>query len=323
MRTFRKTAIVTCALIGLCTAGSHAECIVEEQLLKTKLDAIARAGELAKQQKPLLEEQEKILTTKAKDPTRPVGDQLSAQDLGRFSELEQRLKAIQLQQLLESNYSRDYEVIGLLFELIQKLYVGGKEPNQSDPDSKPYEIILGMRYAAKSDDFKGIDDISVPPRSDFEQCNLIAALHLVEHQSITKLNQLPITEASQTFQALAKRSPTGKIDRNQLTPQDRAVYDGIIRNVMAPARREQSFQGDLENLKNIAKAADLKFQAGKKDAVDSGGDINAVGQTIDKMNLDTRMRFGLGILRVVAETFPSEWVRQQEQIQKMMKPSKR
>jgi len=221
--------------------------------------------------------------------------------------------------LLESNYSRDYEVIGLLFELTQKLYVGGKEPDQSDPDSKPYAIILGMRYAAKRDDFKGVDAISVPPRSDFEQCNLIAALHLVENESITKFNQLPLNEASQTFVELAKRSPTGKIDRSQLTPQDRAVYDGIIRNVMAPAQREQTFFGDLEGLKNIAKAADLKFWAGKKDAVDSGGDINAVGQTIDKMNLDTRMRFGLVVLKAVAETFPSEWVRQQEQIQKMMK----
>ena len=74
----------------------------------------------------------------------------------------------------------------------------------------------------------------------------------------------------------------------------------------------------LERLKNIVKAADLKFQAGKKDAVDSGGDIKAVGQTVGKMNLDKRTRFGLSVLSVIPETFPSDWVRQRGQTQKVV-----
>jgi hypothetical protein len=103
-----------------------------------------------------------------------------------------------------------------------------------------------------------------------------------------------------------------------LSPQDRAVYDSIVRTALAPAQHEQSFIGDIEGLKNIVRAADLKFQVSKKDAVDSGGDINAVGQTISRMSLDKRMRFGLGILTIVAETFPSRWMQEKQEVQRIM-----
>jgi hypothetical protein len=317
MRIFPKAASAACVLIGMWSAGSRADCIVEEQLWKVKVDAIARAGELATQQMPILD-QLKVINGKAKDPTRPIGVQLGPQDLGRFSELRQRLMAIELQQMLESNYSRDYDVIGLLFELAQKLYVGGKEPKETEPDGKPYGIILVMRYIAQTDDFKGVDEVSVPPQPEFEHCTLAAALHLVEHESIKKLNALPIKEAAQKIAALAKKSPTGKVDRGQLSPQDRAAYDSIVRTAFAPAQHEQSFIGDIEGLKNIVRATDLKFQASKKDAVDSGGDINAVGQTVSRMSLDKRVRFGLGILTLVAEAFPSQWMQEKEEIQKTM-----
>ena len=151
----------------------------------------------------------------------------------------------------------------------------------------------------------------------------MAAVHLVENESITKLNQLPIKEASQTLLEFRSKShtPSGVIDRDQLTPQDRAVYDSILRNTMAPVNRETTFIGVIEGLKNIVKAADLKFQTGKKDATDSGGDINAVGQTMNKMTLEKRITFGLAPLNAISKTFPSEWVQQQEQMQQIIQQS--
>ncbi|MGB6939077.1 MAG: hypothetical protein WBE14_20805, partial [Xanthobacteraceae bacterium] len=100
---------------------------------KVKGDAIERAGELATQLKPLLE-QIRVINSKAKDPSRPLGPQLSTKDVGHFSELRQRMTAIELQQMLESDYGRDYEVVGELFTLAQKLYIGGKEPTKGDAD---------------------------------------------------------------------------------------------------------------------------------------------------------------------------------------------
>src|SRR5262249_46321603 len=127
----------------------------------------------------------------------------------------------------------------------------------------------------------------------------------------------PLDEAARTTKALANKFPSGKIDRDQLSPHDRAVYDSVIRTTWAPARREQLFIRDLEGLKNLARAADLTFQTSKKDAVDSGGDFNAIGQTLSKMlPLDKRTSFGLVILAAVAKDFPSEWLQLREQMAK-------
>jgi hypothetical protein len=318
MRNLQMAAWIT-FWIAATTAASHTECIVEEQIWKVRGGAITRAGELAKQQQPILDEIKKI-NNKAKDPARPIGSQLSPQDLGRFSELRQRLLAIDLQQMLESNNDRDYKVVSELFTLIQKLYVRDKEPGERDPDYKAFTVLQFMRYAAKTNDFKGVSDISIPPRNEFEQCTLVAALHLVEHESITKLNQLPINEATQKLIELRSKSPTpsGTIDRSRLSPQDRAIYDSIMRTAVAPGTHEETFIGDLEGLKNIVKAADLKFQASKKDAVDSGGEVTAIGQTLSKIDLDNRTRLGLVLLAAIAETFPSQWLQQKKQMQELM-----
>ena len=153
MRTFRVAASITCALVSMLATTSHAECIVEDQVWKVKGDAIERAGEVATQLKPLLE-QIRVINSKAKDPSRPLGPQLSTKDAGHFSELRQRMTAIELQQMLESDYGRDYEVVGELFTLAQKLYIGGKEPTKGDADYNGYGINLLMRYLATPDSSK-------------------------------------------------------------------------------------------------------------------------------------------------------------------------
>jgi len=103
-----------------------------------------------------------------------------------------------------------------------------------------------------------------------------------------------------------------------MNAQDGAVYDGILRNVMAPANHESIFIKDLEGLNNLVRAAELQFQASKKDAVDSGGDGNAVGQTFSKMSLDKRTSLGVVTLNAISEAFPSEYVQQLEQKLKSM-----
>ncbi len=319
MRTARIVVSMACATISMWTPA-QAACIVEEQLWKVRGDAITRGAELAKQQQPILREIDKINNT-AKDPARPIGPQLSTQDLARFSELRQRLLAIELQQMLESDYDRDYRVIGELFTLMQELYVGGKVPVERDANYKSYGIILFMRYAAQMDDFKGVTNISVPPRTDFEKCTMAAALHLVEHESITKLNQLPINESTQKLLELRAKShtPSGAIDRDKLSSQDRAIYDSIMRTTIAPGNHEQSFIEDLESLKNVVIAADIKFSSYKKDATDSGGSAETIGQTLRKINLDKRTTFGLAILNAMAKVFPSERTQQYQQIQELLR----
>jgi ribosome biogenesis protein Tsr3 len=72
--------------------------------------AIKRAAELAKQQSALLV-RFRTIGDRAKDPNKPLNQQLSQSDLAEFAQVQQRFQSIELQQLLESNYSRDNLVI--------------------------------------------------------------------------------------------------------------------------------------------------------------------------------------------------------------------
>ena len=232
------------------------------------------------------------------------------------------MMAIDLLQLLESGYVRDYQVIGKIFELIQKLYTGAKEPKEEDAEYKVYQIIASGRYAANTEQFKGIDDVTVPPKDEFDRCTLIAALHLIENESIMKLRQLPLRDATKKVLELREKYPsvTGHIDRKEMNAQDGAAYDSILRNTFAPAEHEDTFIKDIENLKNIARTADLKYKASIKDAIDSAGNAKAVGQTFDKLNPDKKTIFGALILNAIADGFPSEWVQEKEQMQKVIQP---
>ena len=87
--------------------------------------------------------------------------------------------------------------------------------------------------------------------------------------------------------------------------EDKAALERLERK-LAPAFREHQFVADLELLKGLARMAELKHQLQKKDAIDSGGDINAVGQSMDRERLK-RDQLILAILKKIADDIPSEW----------------
>jgi hypothetical protein len=138
------------------------------------------------------------------------------------------------------------------------------------------------------DELKG----SINTPTDLSACNIETALHLVEYEGIQKLNGLGLPGGLKQLQAMmARNHMTGSIDRERLTPQDRALFDHIQRTMIAPATREEAFIDDLENLKDLWKAAQLRYNANKKDLIDSAGDIQSVGKTLTAMKLSPRTRF--------------------------------
>jgi len=58
----------------------------------------------------------------------------------------------------------------------------------------------------------------------------------------------------------------------------------------------------------------MKYELGKKDAVDSGGDTNAVGKSVQALALDGRAQMGFGMLEKIADKYPSDWFKQHEQM---------
>jgi hypothetical protein len=173
-----------------------------------------------------------------------------------------------------------------------------------------YAFLALMALASQDEQIKS-KLITVP---DTRACTMEVAIHEIENESLGRLNRLPIDQAEQELSSIRARNGITKIDREQLNSSDRAIFDRIQRTAYAPGIRENSFIVDLESLKLLARTAALKFELSKKDAIDSGGDIHAVGKSIDALNLDMRARMGLNMLNKIGEKFPSDWFKQKEQI---------
>jgi len=287
------------------TADVAANCTLEQAVGDVQFAAITRNAEIAKQQKPVLDAFE-VITRKAKDPNRPLKEQLSKDDIAQFGRLQQRQEMLGLFNLIESGHERDAKVIQRLFTVSNNLYVGGREPQEGDQDHAYFLLLVVTRLTAMQDDLKWT--INTP--SDLSVCNVVTALHLIEYESLQKLNQLDADSGLRVLKDIAARNHMTKIDRDKLGAQDRAALDRVQRNVMAPAEREKKFIGDVENLKDLWKAALLAYESNKKDVTDSAGHAPSVGTTLAKANLTARSRFLLRVLDKIAEDFPSEYVNQ-------------
>lgn len=284
-------------------------CAIDEVVGQVQLAAIARAAELAKQQSVLLEKF-RTIGNRAKDPNKPLNQQLSQADLAEFTQTQTRYQSIELLQLLESNYSRDNQVIRELFQVAQADYLGAPTPKEGDKNYLPYAFLAVMMVASED---KEIQDnlVTTPERKG---CMLEGAIHEIESESLDRLNRLPIPQAGKDLDALRRRNGGGKVDREALNPSDRAIFDRLQRTAYVPAIREKLFITNLESLKLLARAALLKYELGKKDAIDSGGDIDAVGKSVAALNLDARAKMGFGMLERIAEKYPSDWFKQKQQM---------
>jgi hypothetical protein len=145
-------------------------------------------------------------------------------------------------------------------------------------------------------------------------CTTETALHEIETESLDRLQRLPLIEANKELQAMRIRNGGGKVDRDKLNGSDRAIFDRIQRTAYAPASREKLFITNLESLKLLARTAALKYELGKKDAIDSGGDVNAVGNSVAALNLDARSKMGFGMLDKITDKFPSDWFIQKQRM---------
>ncbi len=107
-------------------------CTIEaavSQVLQYDLDFEARASQEALAN---LDELKRI-NAKAKNQNIPLSKQLSARDASRFTELSNRLKSIQISDLVESDHSRDATIVRKMYDAAWKSYQDEKyTPNGED-----------------------------------------------------------------------------------------------------------------------------------------------------------------------------------------------
>lgn len=299
----RILAVLFCGALALSRAEA---CTVESAVGQTSFALIASAGDRAKQSLKVLERL-RTLNEKGKDPKKSIGEQLTLAEADEFSRLTQRQAAMMLQDLIESSYQRDLNVIKQMFEMANGLYVNGREPAEKSPQYYYFGLLVGLRLLDESAEYKAKDSVSTPKvRSE---CSLEVALHTIEMESVERINGMNLSSDLTQLSAIKNRSPktaNGAIDRELMRYEDRAALERLERR-LAPAFREHQFVADLEILKGLTRISELKYQHQKKDAVDSGGDIKAVGQSLDRESLDKRSQLFLAVLKKIADDVPSEW----------------
>jgi hypothetical protein len=100
--------------LGLALGGwalQRAEaCTVESAVGDKTLASLQTEGDRAEQSLKVLGRL-RALALKAKEPKKPVGEQLTLAEADEFSRLTQRQAAMTLQSLVESSYQRDLRVI--------------------------------------------------------------------------------------------------------------------------------------------------------------------------------------------------------------------
>jgi hypothetical protein len=314
MRVFRRLVLSAafmrilaasfCTALALTTAEA---CTVESAVDAKYFASIQSEGDRAKQSLKVLDRLG-ALNDKAKDPKKPIGEQLTIAEADEFSRLTQRQAAMMLQSLIESAYQRDLKVIKQTFDIANGLYVNGREPSEKNPQSYYFGLLVVLRMVDQANARK--ESVSTP--AAVSDCSIEVALHTVERESLERIGRMDVnSDVSHltTIQNRSPKGPDGAIDRARMSYEDRAALERLERK-LAPAFREHQFISDLELLKGLTRMAELKYQLQKKDAMDSGGDINAVGQSMDRERLEKRDELFMRVLKKIADDIPSEWTKQ-------------
>ena len=137
----RILAASLCAALALTRAEA---CTVESAVGDKTFASIQSDGDRAEQSLKVLGRL-RALTLKAKDPKKPVGEQLTVAEADEFSRLTQRQAAMTLQSLIESSYQRDLRVIKQTFDVANGLYLNGREPSEKDPQSYYFGLLSALR----------------------------------------------------------------------------------------------------------------------------------------------------------------------------------
>ena len=89
-----------------------------------------------------------------------------------------------------------------------------------------------------------------------------------------------------------------------------------------PALREGQLITDLENIKTMARASDIVYEADQRDVTFSGGDMKAIGTTISNKAAanayDKRTAFAIGLWRKINEKIPADVTRDWEKASKLI-----
>jgi len=294
-------------------------CELREVIARKHFESIETAAAIAEQTLPLLKQLEEIIS-KAIVSYKPIKDQLSSDDIGKFSELSQHLKSVQLSRLMESRRQRDLKVIEKMVMISDREYRWQEQPKEKNPDFIIYSALQLLRLTIKE------NNISTPTSTT---CTLEYALHSVENEAIKKLNagSTRLNTAINELKSILAKYGMDELDRSRLSKSDLKKVNELMSGVISPMQRHNEFIQDMEHIKLMARASDITYESNKQDISFSGGDIAAIGKTIQRRNksneFDEGTQIAIGLWTKINEKIPGDIVNEWGELEGTAKGSKK
>lgn len=299
------------------TSGKMADCTVPNVVMDESYEADHRVADLAATTLPLLNKM-KALAAKAPDPKRSVGEQLSREDNEQFGEIRSRLIALQWHRAIESRYSKHLELIERMTESVDTTYRWGREPDEKSPEFAADITPSILQDVSPINAFN-------PPKEN--HCTLVWALHLQEQPSIASLSAPEVDTAAAQVNQLRQKYHVDHLNRDALSPDDQQIFDEAQTTIVR-LQREAAHAQQIEQIKMLAEASDMIYDASMKDFDQSGGDPTSSIDTLQQMKKDgklsAQMAARIGVWSKLDEKYPSSEAIEMKDAKKAMSaaPSK-
>lgn len=312
-----KYALLLTAIVASPTVGQNsnawnpdiasvpvARCTTQEVTTRMDMEGAQGAGDLASGQIPILEETER-LSAKATDPKKSVGEQLSQPDLVRFVELSQKIKIGMLSGYVESRRQRDARVLQRLVQIADSEYRFANYQVEGE-DAVLRDVLHAMRAVANEQRWSRKIDVQ-----NSNVCSFRYAVNALADEALGKIDPATVGESTDALERIAQRNGMASINPDKLSDVDRAEFYRVRRDMAGPIAAF-TYAEDMRNLAFLSDAMDLNYRAMKTDVVAGGGDVDAIGKTIDRMvaagQIGQPQQMGFRALRVINEKIPAEAV---------------
>ncbi len=282
-----------------------AQCSVQEVTSRMEMQGISGAARVATAQLPLIHEISKI-GEKAKDDERSVGEQISQPDLVRFVEISQQIKVGNLGLYIESRRERDARALQKLVQIADLEYRFSNN-RVEDADIPLRELLHAFRAIAEREGWTLEIDIQAP-----NTCSFQLAAKALSEEALAKIDGDATSASAAALENIAKSYGMKTIDPEKLSEADRGKFYRIRRD-LAGAISTSNYLHDLRDLALLAQAMDINYRAMQQDVIASGGDMNEIGKTVDRMAaeglIDLPTQTAFRVLSILNEKVPADFIK--------------
>jgi|BEDMetMinimDraft_2_1075160.scaffolds.fasta_scaffold03173_4 hypothetical protein len=249
-------------------------CTINKAVDEIQLNDLNQEADEGKQSVQLLNQLSE-LSNKAKNPNKPVGEQLDPADNEKFGELRAQLIHTQAYNFIQSNRARDAEVIAQMYDVALKSYSDPSYNPSADLAKSPGSAVIFLRVMQPN-------QIDYVPSTD-TTCTIDFALSQAQAQLVQQMTSaLPIIQRDKPIiEALRAKygvAAGGQFDRSKMSEDDVQTLD-LIQNEVKPALTDLTLALDLSNIRAWWGVSELIYNDDLQD-LQKTDDPNNIGDTI-------------------------------------------